>query len=46
MTVAWQTVAWATVVKSDGVVIKPGCYSVKDHKLIFIDHMEICGAWG
>jgi hypothetical protein len=41
MTVAWQTVAWATVRAAMTVVIKAQCYSVKDRKLIFIDRLEI-----
>jgi hypothetical protein len=34
MTVAWQTVAWATV---DAMVIKADSYSSKYNKKIFID---------
>jgi hypothetical protein len=41
MTVAWQTVAWATVREAMTVVIKALFYSVKDLKLIFIDRLEI-----
>nr|WP_180202493.1 hypothetical protein [Pseudomonas sp. SbOxS1]NYU01922.1 hypothetical protein [Pseudomonas sp. SbOxS1] len=41
MTVAWQTVVWATV---DAVVIKVVCYSSKYDKTIFIERYGICGA--